>query len=337
MKPQLESLLGQSFAFAHGRAGVLQQYLLRQTDIDRLLGAADGREVESILTELKLTDAIDQGISEGNAILQALESWVHREVDLMAPQSKRPVFQILWLQADVAVLSYMIKDAKGLTSMISQEPESGFTAYDREALKALVYEGQAGSLPSHLVTFVRETLGDDALGPQEIDTAVAQYAASLRLRLARTSGSKLIETYVKHLIDTSNIRAALRASNVECKIQNAELPAGGHISRSVFVASQDNIEKVLRKGSLYAIADAIEATKDDQNALERELTAILSHDISAMWNVPVSIEPAFAFAATALSQLKVLRMILIGKRNGLSPQEIKAALPPFLSSSHYSA
>jgi len=54
-----------------------------------------------------------------------------------------------------------------------------------------------------------------------------------------------------------------------------------------------------------------------------------------MWNIPLSIEPVFAFAALAQSQLALLRALIIGKRANLDPQTIKKMLPPFLSASHY--
>ena len=129
---QLETLIGQQFAYAFGRTGVLQQLLLTQPDVDRLLGAHDRKDLEKILTELKLTNMIDQSISKSDEILQAVGSWIRSEVELMSPEEKRPVFNILWLKGDSALLSYLLKKHHKLTSIISKEPETSITSYNPE-------------------------------------------------------------------------------------------------------------------------------------------------------------------------------------------------------------
>jgi len=84
----LQSVIGQHFAYASGRTGVLQQLLLTASDRDRLLGAANLPEAESILTELKLTNPIEQGLKKSDEILLAIGAWVREEVEIMAPESR---------------------------------------------------------------------------------------------------------------------------------------------------------------------------------------------------------------------------------------------------------
>jgi len=74
---------------------------------------------------------------------------------------------------------------------------------------------------------------------------------------------------------------------------------------------------------------------EDTNVIEQGCSEVIASDIARMWNVPLTIDPLFAFAALTISQLRLLRVLLIAKRNGLSPQEVKKVLPPFLSASHY--
>ena len=328
------SLIGQQFAYAHGRTGVLQQLLLTQSDVDRLLGAAGGKEVEQILIELKMTSIIDQGIREGGEVLQAVSAWVRREVELMSPASKRPVFNILWMEGDAPLLAYLLKQAKGIAAETSTEPISGMTAYSPNALRALVQENQASTLPEHLVSFVQEVLDAEDLDARTIDTKVAQYVASTSLALAKTSGSRHIRTFVQHSIDLQNIRTALRLAEEQDEVSFSYLLEGGTIPAQELAGSQENTLRAIDRSDLgYILGDALQ--EEDSNALERALSGVTAADISAMWNVPLSIEPAFAFAAIAIAQLKLLRMVLIGKRNGLSPQDIKKALPPFLSAAHY--
>jgi len=330
----MEPMIGQKFAYAYGRTGVLQLLLLKQSDVDRLLGARDRNETEKILTELKLTTQIDQGISKGDAILQALRSWIRREVEQMSAPAKRPVFSILWSQGDEALLCYLLKEKRGLTSAVSTEPETSLTAHDPEELRAFVAEGIEGQLPSHFVKFVRELQEKPDLTPQEIDHAVTQFFALLRLRLARSSGSRLIKQYVQHTIDLQNIRTALRAYEEEER--SAALLEGGEIAPDKLRGNRESVLAAVNRSSLpYELSESIERAGDDPIALERTCADVLAGDITRMWNVPLSIEPLFAFAAIALSNITLIRTVLIGKDSGFSPQEIKKMLPPFIAATHY--
>ena len=331
----IQSLIGQEFAYAHGRSGVLQQLLLTQSDLDRLLGASGGKEVEQILIELKMTSIIDQGIREGNDVLNAVGAWIRKEVEQMTPLSRQPIFNILWMEGDAPFLAYLLKEKQGLTSPISTEPTSGISAYSSDALRALVRDDDEGTLPEHLVSFVKEMSEEQDLDARTIDTRVSQYVANTSLALARAANSKLIQRYVQHLIDLQNIRTALRLADEEDEVCLPYLLEGGTIDSNDLAGPLENTIKAIGRSNLgYFLNDCLQ-TIDDVNALERNLSEVIAVDIADMWNVTLSIEPTFAFAAIAIAQLKLLRMILIGKRNGLSPQDIKKALPPFLSATHY--
>ncbi len=324
----VQSLIGQHFAYASGRTGVLQQLLLTASDRDRLLGAADLKEAEAIMTELKITSPIDQGLEKSDEILQAIGAWVRKEVDTMAPASKRPAFHILWLEEDAPMLSYLLKEHHGLTSAVSTQPQSGMTAYGTDALKALVQEGTTGSLPTHLIDIVKKVKAMSDATPLSIDSAVAQYIATVQLSLARASGSHALKKYVQHKIDLNNIRTALRQSD--------DLIVGGSLPLAALTKDVPSLLGAIDRSSLpYELSEGIRKAADDANALEHALSKVIADDIAHMWNIPLSIEPVFAFAALALSQMRLLRVLLIGKRANMSPQEIKLMLPPFLSASHY--
>lgn len=334
--PAFSSMVGQHFAYAAGRSGVLQQILLSASDRDRLLGARDLQEAEAILTELKLTNPIDQGLKKSADILHALEQWVRKEVEQMTPESKLPTFSILWMERDIPLIAYALKKHFGLTSAVSSAPSDAMTSVSLEALTTYLADGTEGQLPSHITGFLKEALAWENVSPQMVDTAVAQHIANMQLRLARTSGSSLIKQYVKHKIDCGNIRTALRLLKDEDVHTKDHLIMGGYIDPTKFTGDLGSILAAVDASPLsYELSEKISKAVDDTNALELALSEILAEDIARMWNMALSIEPVFAFAALTESQLKLLRTLLIGKRANMSPQEIKHVLPPFLSASHY--
>ena len=331
----LSPTVGQHFAYAAGRTAVLQQILLSTSDKDRLLGAKDMREAEAILTELKLTNPIDQGLKKSDDILNAIEQWIRKEVEHMTPESKQPTFSILWMENDASLIAYLLKEFFGLTSDVSTVPSDSMTSYSKADIEVLVQENTAGTLPSHLVTFVQSVKEMTDPQPQQIDAAVTQYIANMQRKLARASDSSLIKRYVRHKIDVTNIRTALRLLNQE-ESASDHLIMGGNIDPKALQGDLNSILATIDTSSLpYELSEAIRAAGSDTNALEQALSKVTANDIAAMWNVPMSIEPVFAFAALANLQLKLLRVLLIGKRATMSPQEIKSILPPFLSASHY--
>lgn len=331
--PELSALVGQDFAYAAGRTGVLQQFFLTTSDRDRLLGAHDIAEVESILTELKMTNPIDQGLHKADDILHAIGQWILKEVKHMSPESKYPIFQILFLEEDAPVIAYLLKKHHGFAAGISVRPHPLMSAYDLDALTQLMAENTEGKLPTHLVEFVRQMKERDDLTPQVIDHAVAQYVATTQLQLARSSGSKHIEEYVQHRIDMNNVRTALRTG---AEYNDDLFISGGTLDLKRLSGEPKDIIAALDRSRLsYNLSSVIIEGKKDTSVLEFGISNITAYDIAKMWNMPLSIEPVFAFAALALQQLKVLRAIVIGKRATLSPQQIKQMLPPFLPATHY--
>lgn len=310
--------------------------LLTSSDIDRLLGAHSSDEADRILTEMKMTNAIDQGLDTDTKILAALDQWVRSEVEHMVPPEKLPVFQILWIDGDEPLLAYLLKRMLKLTSAISVEPSPGITAYDPAQLRACV-DGEHTDLPQHIGTLVHAVQHMTVPQPRAIDTMVSQWAADTKLHLARAAGSAAITLFVRHDIDIRNIRTALRMAAVNEEHRLSYLLKGGTIKPEQLLGTQTDIRAAIHRSELhYALNNAF-GEHTDPNALERGFSHILAQDIETMWPMVLGAEPPFAFAATALSHIRLIRAILLGKHNGIQPQDIKKMLPPYIGSSKFSS
>lgn len=333
-----EALIGQHYAFAHGRLGVLQQSLLGTSDMHRLLGAHDMAELQQILTELKLTASIDQSLRDADTILAALAAWVRREAEEMVAPAKHAAFHILWLAEDLPLLAYLLKRHAGFAASTSDEPTAVVSAYDPAALRALVEQGTAAHLPTELVSCVKSLRSAPLASPESIDAAVARFGANERLRLARITNSNLIVRYVRHTIDVQNVRTALRLLHATEEQPASFLLDGGTIPAQKLLGSLSNIRTAIAGSDLhFHLLQPLTRDIDHPTALERGLSDLLAADIELMWDKTLGIEPPFAFAATALSQLRLVRAVIMGKKNGLSPQDIKHILPPFVGGSRFAA
>ncbi|UPA22720.1 V-type ATPase subunit [Candidatus Peribacteria bacterium] len=324
----------QTHAYGHGRMGVLQEYLLTQMDVERLVAARDTAELARLLTELKLSSHVEYN-SNPHRFINNLEHWLKQEVESMVKDSEKEIFNILWLKDDAALLSYLLKKQHGFTSDISAEPHVGATAYDPADLRLLVKGGDVSTAPASLTEFIDTMREDAALTPQQIDTRVAQFNAHEQLALAKKS-SEAIRLYVAHHIDLQNIRTARRLRNDENPAEH--LISGGEIDIARFSLDPAKLADLVRASHLGAeLADNIQTAADSTIILERGLAKAIAVDIARMRSKILTLDPIFAFAAIAQSQMKLLRTILVGKSAHLSKDELQRLLPPFLSASPFVA
>ncbi len=328
---------GNDFAYAAGRVGVLQQRLLSASDVDRLLGARTDAELRTVFGELAFTRVVTSDMESLDELIPRMEQWLHRELEDMLPTERAPTLGILWLKEDAPLIASLLKQQMGFAkSNVASEAKSP-SSYDPELLRALILENKPHhSLPQHLILFVQRQKMKEHQTPALIDASVARYVARTQTELAKESGSAPLQLYVKHQIDLQNIRIARRLKDSD-DASKIFLP-GGEVKPELLIGDRRKTAAALRGTSLhFAFTEAFETVEDSSIAVERSLVKALAHDIAQMRANILGLEAAFAYAIIALSQLRILRTIVIGKRAGLSSAEIREMLPPFLSTSPYEA
>lgn len=334
----LASTAGHDAVYAHGRIAVLQQLLLSKTDLDRMLGAHDAADLARQFIEMKFSSRINQGIADPDAVLTAMAHWVRDEVFSMAPEKSLMAFDVLWLEGDIPLLSYLLKKRLGMTSAISEQPSPAFTLYPLESWVDMVEHGRGWDdhHPVSVRTVVEQALALKDPTPAAIDTLAARWGAKEQVAAAKRAKSAGVLRYVRHAIDLQNIRTALRSLDRTPEERRALLVDGGTVAPAKLLGTPADIALAVELADLgYGVADAIRNKDDDVRALEQALSAVTAGDIAAMWNVPLAPEPLFAFAALAFSQIRLLRTVLLAKRAGFSPQDVKRVLPPFIPATHY--
>ncbi|OGJ59427.1 hypothetical protein A2881_05575 [Candidatus Peribacteria bacterium RIFCSPHIGHO2_01_FULL_55_13] len=311
--------------------------LMTSSDVFRLVGSHGMQDLEQILTELRITDEIDQSLRNADAILDALNTWLRTEVEQMVLPEQAKVFRILWLENDVPLVAYLLKKRHGFTSPISREPASALSSFDPEALRAMIGNGEPGKLPGDLVQWVKEMVSKEGALPEQLDTETARFFATMRLKIAKESGSTDIARYVRNTIDSQNVRTALRLLGKEEKDPAMHFLHGGAIPVAHLTGSLETVRAAIEHSPLHFHMLKTLDRLEDGNAVEQGLRGLLAKDLETMWQSILGVEAPFAFAATAVQQFRTLRAVIIGKRNGLSPQEIARILPPFIGSSRFTA
>lgn len=328
---------GNDFSYAAGRVGALQQRLLTASDVDRMLGARTDRELRQIFDELKFTNVVTQDMESPDELVGRMETWLHRELENMLPETHKPILGILWLKEDAPLIASLLKKHFRLTKSDEAAESRSPSSYDPALLRDLILRGKSHhALPDHLSRFVQRQKAKQNVTAASIDASVARYVARTQTELAKASGSVQLQLYVKHQIDLQNIRIARRLKDNDDP-SKIFLP-GGEVKPELLLSDRRKIAAALRGTSLhFSFTEAFETADDSSIAVERSLVKALAHDIAQMRANILGVEAAFAYAIIALSQLRIVRTILIGKRAGLSAAEIGEMLPPFLSTSPYQA
>ncbi len=328
------SLIGQHFAFGHGRLSVLMGTLMKQTDLDRFLGAADAPTAKGMLDDVHFIDLAPEAESTDTIIGKALAK-AHEASLNLAPGAKRDLLTLPWLAYDVALLSFLLKERKGFVSDAVARPSmDGITAYPVTELELAANGASAPSLPEELRKTIAGILRDE-VSPKEIDVRLAKSEAAVKLRIARKHGSALIVRFIRHSIDLTNVRSFLRLED-----QTAfgdEYIEGGFMPLASFTGDRVDFANALLT-SRYDFAMKSRSTGIEAGEwveLEQAIAHVRQHDLREMWNNVLGAEPVFAYVVTVIDQLKLLRAVMIGKYGNIPPQEMKRVLPPLLTAVHY--
>ena len=171
--------------------------------------------------------------------------------------------------------------------------------------------------------------GNPQLADFELDAA---YFAEL-LRLAEATGSDFIKGYVRTMIDSANLRAAVRTVRMgkDRDFMLTALVPGGFADRDILAAaaeSGDGLAAVFVSTCLeHAAALGAEAMKGGSlTDFELECDNAVSAYLSQAKTKPFGIEPAAEYLALLESEITAARMILTGRLAGIEPGVIRERL-----------
>ena len=200
---------------------------------------------------------------------------------------------------------------------------------------AAVEEDRLSDLPADMAAAYESArsllarTGNPQLADFELDAA---YFAEL-LRLAEATGSDFIKGYVRTMIDSANLRAAVRTVRMgkDRDFMLTALVPGGFADRDILAAaaeSGDGLAAVFASTCLeHAAALGAEAMKGGSlTDFELECDNAVSAYLSQAKTKPFGIEPAAEYLALLESEITAARMILTGRLAGIEPEVIRERL-----------
>jgi len=174
----------------------------------------------------------------------------------------------------------------------------------------------------------RDTLAHTG-DPQLADFILDNACFAMMADAAKASQSEFLQGYVSLMADAANLRTAVRACRQGrgAEVLGACLVSGGSIDKNVFLTF--DFESGFSATSLAAAAElGAAAAKGDTGLLEfeRELDNALIKYMQSAKYVAFDERPIIAYIAAKESEAMAVRIIMAGKLEGLSGDEIRSRL-----------
>jgi vacuolar-type H+-ATPase subunit C/Vma6 len=318
-----------SYIYSVSRVNALSQSLLSKTDIERLLVASAGEDLQSALKETYLAPYLLQVKDEdmATAIEQTLID-AKRLVHRIAPNGN--MFRVLWIQYDIHNLRVFAKaTANGLTYEECKTFVSDRGVYDPEYLYKSVESGTLDFLQTDWQTAFDKAVQTVAAGEiSAVDGIFDELYFATSRRIVEGSNDPFIKSYLKTFIDLHNLKGKLRLLKNQSFDFKPTFITGGSLDESELETEEAVYLAFAKYGGANFWKEALEYYQSTGNttsidARSGEYMLVMAKEAS--YNM-------FSSASLVMYYLKCrqaaanVRIIVVGKNSGAKESAIRANL-----------
>ena len=304
--------------------------LLNNDRAQRMLDAASVEEAAKLLADCGYADMAQMSADEIEGVLAEHRNQVFREMAQLAPDSA--LVDVFRMKYDYHNAKAILKgEAMGLNA---KRLLNGSGRVAPEKLQAAFDEGRYADLPQalgHAMEEAKGILGRTA-NPQLADFALDEAYFTELKTAARESESPFLEGYVDLLIDSANLKSAVRTLRMgkDAEFLRAVLVPGGTVAAERIAAAGDReaIAGLFASGKLAkAAALGAEAVGGgSMTAFELACDNAVNDYLRDAKLIGFGPEPLVAYLAAVEGEITAIRMILTGRLAGIEPQVIRERL-----------
>lgn len=323
------------YLYASMRIRALETRLLSEQSAQRLIEAKSDEELQKLLADSGYEVEKDEGFSPAS-----LDGLVMRE--------RQKTFSLLRsIAPDPALLDFLLfpYDYHNLkvalkAELTGQEPDRLFmdagTLPARKLGAALLSRSFEGYTPDMregameaLETYARTR------DPQQVDIILDRRCFADMKRAARESGSDFAVEYVTRLIDLTNLKAYFRLKRMERspEFANRVFVGGGFVERTTLESLYEQQPEVFVQtlaytpyGEIAKSGASLYRQPGGMARLELLCDNYVMEYLKKAKYVPFGFQILLGYAAAKESEYVALRIILAGRRGGLSATEITERL-----------
>jgi len=321
-----------NFTQAVARLRVLETRLLNKVKIDRMIDSNSAEDVLKILQETEYASLMVniKRAEDYNILLKEELNRVYSLMYKVTPDSA--IVDIMSLKYDYHNIKVMLK-GKALDNDLSNLLIPVGTV-DIEKLKINITTEEYRDLNPNMKKAIlnAEKVSHDLKDPQKIDIIVDQYMYIDMLARAKETKNDFIINYVVRSIDFSNIKSVIRLKKQEkdLKFLKEVILPGGDIDNDILVkAFNEPVENMAIKFALSKYGEVITLGIEEYiktgklSLLEKFSENYIMKDLQAAKYVTFGPEPIFAYIAAKETEIKIIRIIMVGKLNNVDTAVIR--------------
>lgn len=323
------------FTQAVSRIWVLETRLLDKAKVERMIEASSASEVLRILNETEYSN-VSAGIKRAEDYEEILSAELKRVYDLVYEISPiKEVVKIMNLKYDYHNAKVLLKEkvlGKDLSSMLIK-----LGNIDLQEIKRKIDSDNLKSLNGTLGKGIQEAMKsfEETKDPQKIDIIIDKYMFKELVEINKALNYKFIDNLVKAMIDSTNIRTLLRIKkqNKGRDFVGEVIFEGGDIDSSKLISLiNESPENIMSKLQSTIYSDLIKEGFEGYIATESaSLLEKLSDNyiMDLMKNsklVTFGPERLLSYIYAKETEIKVIRIIMVGKLNNIAEEVIRERL-----------
>ena len=317
------------------RLRVYETKLLDKAKIDRMIDSHSAEEALKVLQETEYANVMtnvkraeDYELILGGELKRLFTvmydiSPVKSLVDLMSIkydyQNIKVILKGMFLKKD---LSYLLIPVGTI---------------DSHELKTIIENGNLSDLPHLMREAVEEAKADfeNTNDPQIVDIILDRYMFKSLVEIKKEINDNFVDKYVDALIDSTNLKTLLRVKkqNKGREFFASVIIEGGSIDKDKLMGMlNDAAENISTKLAYTNYADFVRSgieyyTKTGSVSLLEKLADNYVMDMMKDAKIiPFGVEPLLAYIYAKETEIKIIRIIMVGKLNNISAEVVRERL-----------
>ncbi len=338
------------FTFAVARVKAMESKLLDHTEVERMLGADSARETYKILNDLTYATHIGdiENVGDFQTVITAGLTDAKMDLESICPDSR--VLDFIYIRYDFHNIKTILKGMLSEKSM--EEIEAQLLPLGRVPVEALIRfftdkEYPFLPLPDTYVEVIKVGIAAakklyeaNDQDPRLLDLALDQTLTRLQSLIAAEINNPFITEFAQTSVDLNNIKTLLRVKWLKQEAYFAEnkrgqmlFAHGGNLGTHKFKEAMD--ADISQIGNIFQGSGYEDLMAKGHEAFERFRSFVYLEKFADELLMAIAKSSTFhAFGPAALigysyakqNNAQVIRMIMVGKLNGLSDEVLRERL-----------
>lgn len=317
------------------RLRVLETRLLDKAKIDRMIDGDSANEALKVLQESEYAGVMT-GVKRPEDYEMVLARELKRVYELMYDASPvKSLVDIMGIKYDYHNIKVILK------GMFLQKDFSHMLIpvgmIDVQTLKHSIENNNLGDLNETMKEGIikAKEVFEETKDPQVIDIILDNTMFKEMREIAKQIDDKFVDKYVKVTIDSTNIKTLLRVKKQKKDKDFLEevIIEGGEIDKDTLISMlHDAPENISNKLAFTDYGEIIKLGIEDftksgsVNELERLVDNYIMNMMKEAKYIPFGVEPLLAYIYAKETEIKIVRIIMVGKLNNISGEVIRERL-----------